>query len=54
MPLTVVIIWQTHVQNVLKELELQGVMVTVCGRMVAAFGQALHQVNSNFSFKNVP
>ena len=33
--LAVEIIKQTHAQNVLKEMEQVGVMVTVCGRVVA-------------------
>ena len=37
-----------HAQNVLKEMEQHGVMVTACGRVVAVY-----QVNDNFSFENV-
>ena len=42
------IITQEHAQNVLKEMEQHGVMVTACGRVVAVY-----QVNIDFSFENV-
>ena len=41
------IITQAHAQNVLKEMEQQGVMVTASGRVVAVY-----QVNIDFLIEN--